>query len=260
MLPPVLPPTLDVKGLGIQHGEPARTVAVGVAEHRDDDIVTGHAVDGVGTRQSCFADDLVRLDHLFQLGAARVVGDIDDVDARGAEAGNDQMRSVRPMTGGAAAIPTVVVQLIPDVRHRKLMRHRRVRVGVRVRVDDGEEVRLVHVGALMKTGDIEELLARRRQGLLRRGVKRCRAPPVLAVLVGMIVIHRDPLPKRQRAWNIPPHSTPPGLPGRPPVTLDIEDTSAAPTGKLNEHQEDTLGRQPEPSRGGRLRPARSRQR
>jgi hypothetical protein len=45
--PAVLPPALDLEGLRVEHREAAGAVAVGVAEHRDDDVVSGHAVHGV---------------------------------------------------------------------------------------------------------------------------------------------------------------------------------------------------------------------
>jgi hypothetical protein len=163
-------------------------------------------MNGVRPRQPGLTDDLLRLDHLLELWAARVVGHIDDVNTGGAEARDDQMRAVRPVAGRAAAIPTVVVQLVPNVRHRQLMGHRSISVRVRVRVDDREEVGLVHACALVQTGDVEKLLLRRRQRLLRRGVERDWTHGLLSVLMRMLVAHACPLLSQKRTWNIP---TPP---------------------------------------------------
>ena len=63
------------------------------------------------------------------------------------------MRAIRPMAGRATAVPAEVMQLIADARHRRLM-HDPATLGI----DDGKEVRLVHAGALMQAGEIEELL------------------------------------------------------------------------------------------------------
>ena len=57
--PAVLPATLELERPRVQHGKAARAVAVGVAEHADDDVLAGHAVDGVRTRQAGRADELV---------------------------------------------------------------------------------------------------------------------------------------------------------------------------------------------------------
>jgi hypothetical protein len=96
-----------------------------------------------------------------------VVGDVDDVDARGAKAGHDQMRTIGPVAGRAAAVPAEVVQLVADVRHRRLMDDPAV-----LGIDHGEEVRLVHAGALVQAGEIEELLGTGLTRLLRRRVER----------------------------------------------------------------------------------------
>jgi plastocyanin len=74
----------------------------------------------------------------------------------------DQMRAIRSVTGGAAAVPAEVMQLIADVRHRGLM-YDPATLGI----DHGEEVRLVHAGALVQAGEIEELLGPGLTRLLR---------------------------------------------------------------------------------------------
>ena len=149
----VLPAALDLERARVEHGEAAGAVAVGVAEHADDDVVARHAVHGVRARVARLLDELLALDHLLDPRPPRVVGDVDDVDPRRAKAGHDQMRAVRPVAGRAAAVPAEVMQLVADVRHRRLVDDPAV-----LGVDDGEEVRLVHAGALVQAGEIEELL------------------------------------------------------------------------------------------------------
>ena len=81
--------------LGVEHGEAAGAVALGVAEHADHDVLARHAVDGVRARVAGLGDELLGLDHLLDPGRPRVVGDVDDVDPRGAEARHDQVRAIR---------------------------------------------------------------------------------------------------------------------------------------------------------------------
>ena len=54
------------------------------------------------------------------------------------------------------------MQLVADVRHRRLVHDPAV-----LGIDDGEEVRLVHAGALVQAGEIEELLGPGLTRLLR---------------------------------------------------------------------------------------------
>ncbi len=78
---------------------------------------------------------------------------LSDVDPRRAEAGHDQMRAIGPVARRAAAIPAEVMQLVAHVRHRRLVHDPAV-----LGVDHGEEVGLVHAGALVQAGEIQELL------------------------------------------------------------------------------------------------------
>jgi hypothetical protein len=161
----VLPAAFELEGLCIEDGEAAGAVPVGVAEHRDDDVVAGHAVHGVGSRVSRRANDLVRLDHLLDPWPPRVAGHVDDVDAGGAKARDDQVRAVGAVAGRAAAVPAEVVQLVTRVRHRQLMDdpsllcvHHRDEVGC--------------VGArVAQAGEVEELLRGRLHRLARRAVE-----------------------------------------------------------------------------------------
>jgi hypothetical protein len=121
LLAAVLPAALDLERLRVEHGEAAGAVPVGVAEHRDDDVLAGHAVHGVRARVARPRDDLLRLDHLLDPRPARVGRDVHDVDPRRAEAGDDQVRAVGAVAGRAAAVPPEVVELVADVRHRRLV-------------------------------------------------------------------------------------------------------------------------------------------
>jgi hypothetical protein len=163
----VLPAALELERGGVEDGEAARPVAVGVAEHADDDVAARHAVDGVRPRVARLGDQLVALDDGLHARAARVVRHLEHVDARGAEAGHDQVRAVRAVAGGAAAVPAEVVQLVADVRHRCLMDDLAA-----LGVDDGDEVRRLDPGALMQAGEVEERLGRRVERLGGGGVER----------------------------------------------------------------------------------------
>jgi hypothetical protein len=109
---------------------------------------------------------LVGLDHVLDPRPAGIVGDVQHMDARGAEAGDDQMRSIRTVTRGAAAIPTEVVKLVADVRHGGLVDDRAV-----LGVHDGDEVGGAHARALVQAGEVQELLGRGFERFLWRGVQ-----------------------------------------------------------------------------------------
>ena len=173
----VLPPALDLERLRVEHGEAARAAAVGVAEHADDDVVARHAVHGVRARVAGLREELVRLDHLLDARAARIVGDVQHVDARRPEAGEDQVRAVGPVARRAAPVPAEVVELVADVRHRRLVDDLPV-----LGVDDGQKVRRVDARALVQAGEVEKLLGRRLRGL-RGGAEEGR---------GAVRVHGSP--------------------------------------------------------------------
>ena len=160
-LAPVLPAALDLERLRVEHGEAAGAVALGVAEHGDDHVVAGHAVDRVRPRVAGLRDELFGLDHLLDPRRPRIVGDVHDVDPRGPETWHDQMRTVGTVAGRRAAVPAEVVQLVADVRHRRLV-HDPSLLGVH----DGEKVGRLDARAFVEAGEVEELLRRRLQRLL----------------------------------------------------------------------------------------------
>ena len=165
--------SLHLECLRVDCGEPACAVAVGVAEHRDDDIVAGHAMDRVRPRVPGLGDDLLRLDHLLDGRLPGVVGHVHDVDARRAEAGHDQVRAVGAVAGRRTAVPAEVVELVADVRHRQLVHDLTV-----LGIDDRQEVRFLDARALVQAGEVEELLLRRSHRLFGRAVKRHEASPL----------------------------------------------------------------------------------
>jgi hypothetical protein len=71
------------------------------------------------------------------------------------------------VAGRGATVPAEVVELVAGIRHRQLVDDPAV-----LRVDDGEEVGLLHASSLAQTYEVEELLRGRLQRLLRRRVKR----------------------------------------------------------------------------------------
>jgi hypothetical protein len=63
------------------------------------------------------------------------------------------MRAIRAVTRRAAAVPAEVVQLIANVRHRRLVDDPAV-----LGVDNGEKVRGAYARALVQAGEVEKLL------------------------------------------------------------------------------------------------------
>jgi len=129
----------------VEQEDPARAVARGVAERADVDPV-GPAVDRVRAAVAGLAGDLVGLDHLHEAGRARVVLDVEDVDARGAQTGHQQMAALdvrmrRPgAEGGRAGVPAEVVQLVADARHLDPADELPVRRRALLEVEHGDRV------------------------------------------------------------------------------------------------------------------------
>ena len=118
-------------------------------------------MDGVGRGEPRLPLDLLPGDDPGDLRLARVGADIEDVQVAGTEAGHDQMLTLDiGMAGAAARLPAVVMQFVADAGHRRAMRDLAVGIGLRIEIDDGEEVRLIHAGAGVEGGDVGELLGR----------------------------------------------------------------------------------------------------
>jgi hypothetical protein len=83
-----------------------------------------------------------------------------------------------------------VVKLVPGVRHRCLIDHLAIAVGVGIGIDHRDEVRLLDAGALVQACEVEEPLAR---GLQRFGGRGVEGPRVLVVGVGPVGHAGSPL-------------------------------------------------------------------
>jgi hypothetical protein len=88
-----LPLALDREVLVVEQEDAAGPVAGGIAERRDVDAVRP-AVDGVRAAVPGLARDLLGLDHLHELRGARVVLDVEHVDPRRAQAGDEQVAAL----------------------------------------------------------------------------------------------------------------------------------------------------------------------
>src|SRR4051812_48589546 len=88
-----LPPAEDVEGVVIEHEDAAGTAAVGGPESADVDAIRS-AVDRVPIGVAGLRRDLFGLDRLDDAGPQGVGFGIDDVDARGAESGHDQVAAL----------------------------------------------------------------------------------------------------------------------------------------------------------------------
>ena len=173
----LLPRADDLEGVVVQQRDAAGPL---IAERRTqigDVDALGAAVRGVRPAVAGLALVLLRLDDLRDLRVERVVLDVDEVDAAGAQPHHQQVAAldVRMRVVGAqrraARVPAVVVQLVPGVRHRAPADHLPVPGGRGVDVDDGQCVRLRLALTSPEGGDVGQPL---RSGLCRqagRGVE-----------------------------------------------------------------------------------------
>ena len=118
-----LPAPVDGEVRLVQFEESARQLPVGVAQHREDDLPVGDAVDGVGGAQ-VLVEHLPWLDDPLQFGLAPVRR-VDDVDARGALPGDDEVAPLQAadVTGGGAGVPPEVVEFVAAVGHLDAVDH-----------------------------------------------------------------------------------------------------------------------------------------
>jgi hypothetical protein len=169
----LLPRALEGEVVVVHEEQPARPAAVGGAEGAHVQPV-GPAVRGVRARVARLARELVRLDDLDDLRGERVVLDVDDVDPRRAQPGDDEVAALdvrhrRPRAQRARArVPAEVVQLVADVRHVEAADGPPVGRRLRVDVDHRDRVRLaVAVRADVQRRDVRDLLGRAGDGLGR---------------------------------------------------------------------------------------------
>ncbi len=172
-----LPLALDREVLVVEQEHAAGPVALRVAERGDVDAV-GAAVDRVRAAVAGLAGDLLGLDHLDELGLPRVLLDVEDVDPRGAQAGDEQVAALDVRVRGPRAqrrrarVPAEVVQLVADVGHVEAPDERAVGRRALLQVEHGQRVRLaVAVRARVERRDVRERLRRGGDRLAGRGVE-----------------------------------------------------------------------------------------
>ncbi len=165
----LLPAAQHLERLGVERREPARRIAVGIAQHAHHHDAAREAVRGVRPAVAGLPDDLLRLDHFGDLRLARIALHVQDVDPAGAGAGDHQVLPLHPMTleGGTAGLPAVVVQLISGIWHRGAVNDLAAGIRVRVHVHDGQEIRLIDPGLRVAGAHVDELLARSLHSLQR---------------------------------------------------------------------------------------------
>jgi hypothetical protein len=130
--------------------------------------------------------DLLALDHLLDPRRARV-GDVEQVEPGGAEAGDDQRVALQlGMARGRAGVPAEVVQLVADVGHIGAPDDLTVARGSGVDIDNRDEVGPVDAGALVERRHVDELLGRLLTGNLRGRVAR----PAVLIAVVIVDAHR----------------------------------------------------------------------
>lgn len=137
----------------------------------------GPAMDGVRAAVVALGHDLLGLDGPDQRRVAGIDAGVEHVDARGADAGNDEKAAIHRAVmivvaaqGRAADVPPVVVKLVGRVLAGgvPLTHDAPAARGLRVDVHHGDRVGI-------QQRDVGELLRRRRHRVTRRPVQRRRA-------------------------------------------------------------------------------------
>ena len=143
----VLPGALDREVVVVEQEDAAGAVAVGVAERARRRSRRGRSGSCAGACSRSCARSRRRSMTLASLGCARVVLDVDDVDARGAQAGHEQVAALdvrvrRPRAQRRRArVPAEVVQLVADVGHVEPADDLAVGVRALLEVEHGQRVR-----------------------------------------------------------------------------------------------------------------------
>ena len=166
----VLPAPDDLEVL-IQMEKPAGGLALGVAEHRDDDVGT-QAMHRMRRGEVGPLLDLGARDHLVQSGIPGIGRAVHDMQVGAAHARQDQ---IAPLFGGIVmtgrtGVPSHVVQLVADARHLQPADDLGVGGACRIGVDRGQIVWLLDAGADVERNRVKQLFARRLHRLGRRGI------------------------------------------------------------------------------------------
>ncbi len=161
----------NVEAIVIDHEDAARAFAVGGAQRAGVDSF-GTAMNGVGRRVAGARGQSFRLDHFHDLRLLRIRLGVDDVDARGVDAGHDQvaalnvrMRRVRAKAG-AAGVPSEMVQFVANVGHVQLPHQVAVGGGLRVDIHHAQRVGPI-VAVRVQHGDVGQLFRGRQHGEFR---------------------------------------------------------------------------------------------
>ena len=159
-----------VEGGVVEQRDPAGALGAVAAAQAGHVQVAGAAVHRVRARVVGPLAQFLRAEHLHDLGRRRVLQRVEDVDARGPDAGDDQVApvAVGVRAGRAerarAGVPAEVVQFVAEVRQFGVADHGAVRGGAGVGVHHRDPVGLV--AGRENVGHVGELLrrARRRVG------------------------------------------------------------------------------------------------
>ena len=172
-----LPPPEHLEGLAVHDEDAGRSVGAilaAAAERADIDAV-GTAVNGVRPRVAGLFEDFLGLDDLVDLRLCRIGLGVDDIDAGGSHAGNDEVAPLQEGVPGQrrqrrrAGIPSEVVKLVALVRHRHGVDD--LAVGRRSRLDVDHRERIGFREVRAEQQGIGKGFGRRFHGQLRRCVK-----------------------------------------------------------------------------------------
>jgi hypothetical protein len=103
-------------------------------------------MDGMGARVARLAHHFLRLDRLDQPWRTWVGLSVDDIDARRADAGNDEVAALQEGMARhwrerrTAGVPAEVVEFVAGVGHDELVDHGAIRGRLRIEVDDGQGI------------------------------------------------------------------------------------------------------------------------
>src|SRR6266540_4138938 len=175
-----LPAAERLETLLIHDEHAARCFAVFVSQRCDIDA-PGSAVDGVRAGIAGLFGKLRRLDHLHDFRRTRIGLGVENVDARRAQTGHDEITSLhmgmwRVRTQARRArVPAEMVEFVPGLRRRHVADDLGIRRRFRIDVDDRQAVRRSAVR--IEGGDVGERFGRCLCGLPWRGIKtRIRRP------------------------------------------------------------------------------------